>query len=42
MISHMVRRLRGSSPAVGSSRKITDGSPTKVIARSSLRRIPPE
>ena len=40
MICHMVRRLRGSSPVVGSSRKITAGSPTKVMARSSLRRIP--
>jgi hypothetical protein len=41
MISHMVRRLRGSKPVVGSSRKITRGS-TRVIARSSRRRIPPE
>ena len=36
------RRLRGSSPVVGSSRKITRGEPTSVIARSSRRRIPPE
>jgi hypothetical protein len=42
MICHMVRRLRGSSPVVGSSRKINAGSPTRVIARSSLRRMPPE
>lgn len=41
-VSHMVRRLRGSSPVVGSSRKITWGSPTRVMARSSRRRIPPE
>ncbi len=38
----MVRRLRGSRPVVGSSRKITRGSPTSVMARSSRRRIPPE
>jgi hypothetical protein len=42
MISHMVRLLRGSSPVVGSSRKITLGLPTSVIARSRRRRIPPE
>ena len=42
MISHIVRRLRGSRPVVGSSRKITCGEPTSVIARSSRRRIPPE
>ena len=42
MISHMVSRLRGSKPVVGSSRKITRGWPTRVIARSSRRRIPPE
>ena len=41
-ISHIVRRLRGSKPVVGSSRKITRGSPTRVMARSSRRRIPPE
>src|SRR5450759_3174716 len=42
MICHMVRRLRGSSPVVGSSRKITVGLPMSVIARSTRRRIPPE
>ena len=40
--SHIVRRPRGSRPVVGSSRKITRGEPTSVIARSSRRRIPPE
>ena len=39
---HIVRRLRGSSPAVGSSRKMIRGSPTRVIARSSRRCIPPD
>ena len=42
MICHISRRLRGSSPAVGSSRKMMRGSPIKVIARSRRRRIPPE
>ena len=42
MICHMVRLLRGSSPAVGSSRKMILGLPTSVMARSSLRRMPPE
>ena len=42
MLSHTARRLRGSSPVVGSSRKITCGEPARVIARSSRRRIPPE
>ena len=42
MVSHMVRLLRGSNPVVGSSRKITFGAPTSVMARSSLRRMPPE
>src|SRR6266542_398274 len=41
-MSHMTRRLRGSRPAVGSSRKMIRGSPTSVIARSSRRRSPPE
>ena len=36
------RRLRGSSPAVGSSRKMIRGSPTRVMARSRRRRMPPE
>ena len=40
--AHIVRRLRGSSPAVGSSRKMIRGLPTRVIARSSLRCIPPD
>ena len=31
-----------SSPVVGSSRKITDGRPTRPAARSSRRRMPPE
>jgi hypothetical protein len=38
----MWRRPRGSSPVVGSSRKITRGEPISVIARSRRRRIPPE
>ena len=42
MISHMVRRLRGSRPVVGSSRKMISGSPMRVMARSSRRRMPPE
>ena len=42
MISHIVWRLRGSRPVVGSSRKMIRGSPTSVIARSSRRRMPPE
>ena len=36
------RRLRGSRPVVGSSRKMIRGSPTSVIARSSRRCMPPE
>ena len=35
-------RLRGSSPAVGSSRKRMRGSLRRLEARSSRRRIPPE
>ena len=42
MMSHITRRLRGSRPVVGSSRKMIRGSPTSVIARSSRRRMPPE
>ena len=38
----MARRLRGSKPVVGSSRKMIRGSLTRVIARSSLRCMPPE
>ena len=40
--SHMSSRLAGSRPVVGSSRKITDGRPTRLAARSSRRRMPPE
>ncbi len=40
--SHMSSRLAGSSPVVGSSRKITGGLPTREAARSSRRRMPPE
>ena len=40
-MSHITRRLRGSRPVVGSSRKMIRGSPTSVIARSSRRRMPP-
>ena len=40
--SYTARRLRGSRPVVGSSRKMTCGAPISVIARSSRRRIPPE
>jgi predicted ATPase/DNA-binding SARP family transcriptional activator len=39
---HMPRRLRGSRPVAGSSRKITGGLATSVIARSSRRFMPPE
>ena len=39
---HMLCRLRGSSPVVGSSRKMIRGLPTSVIARSSRRFMPPE
>lgn len=35
-------RASGSSPVVGSSRKITAGVPTRLIAMSSRRAIPPE
>jgi len=42
LLGHMVRRLRGSRPAVGSSRKMMRGAPTRVIARSRRRRMPPE
>ena len=40
--SHNDRRLRGSSPVVGSSRNRTGGRATSASARSSRRRIPPE
>ena len=36
------RRLRGSSPVVGSSRNRTGGRHTSAAARSSRRRMPPE
>ena len=39
---HMVLRLRGSRPVVGSSRKSTDGLPVRLMAMSRRRRIPPE
>ena len=36
------RRAAGSKPVVGSSRKISSGSPTSPKARSRRRRCPPE
>ena len=39
---HTVTRACGSSPVVGSSRKITGGFPMRLIAMSRRRRIPPE
>ena len=39
---HTSRRDCGSSPVVGSSRKITGGSPMRLMAMSSRRRMPPE
>ena len=39
---HTSMRDCGSSPVVGSSRKITGGSPIRLIAMSRRRRIPPE
>ncbi len=41
-VSQTARRDRGSSPVVGSSRKMIEGSPTKVMARSRRLVIPPE
>ena len=41
MISHIAKRERGSSPVVGSSRKITGGVAIRLTARSNRRRIPP-
>ncbi|MNR50938.1 hypothetical protein D3C85_1705300 [compost metagenome] len=35
-------RASGSSPVVGSSRKMICGFPTRLKAMSSLRRMPPE
>ncbi|OEJ45728.1 hypothetical protein AR457_17845 [Streptomyces agglomeratus] len=42
MICHMLWRLRGSRPVVGSSRKMIRGLPTSVIAMSRRRFMPPE
>jgi ABC-2 type transport system ATP-binding protein len=42
IVAHRSRRLRGSRPVVGSSRKSTGGSATSAAARSSRRRMPPE
>jgi predicted ATPase len=39
---HTSVRLRGSSPVVGSSRYSSRGLPTRLAAKSSRRRIPPE
>src|SRR4029453_2079196 len=39
---HIRRRLTGSSPVVGSSRNSTGGRVTRLAARSSRRRMPPE
>ena len=41
-ISQTPARLVGSSPVVGSSRKRTGGAATKLVARSSRLRMPPE
>ena len=41
-MSHTSLRLRGSRPVVGSSRYSTRGRPTRLAARSSRRRMPPE
>src|SRR5205814_1535682 len=40
--SHMPSRPRGSSPVVGSSRKMIGGEVISAPARSSRRRMPPE
>src|SRR6266545_3951261 len=42
MTCHMVWRLRGSRPVVGSSRNRMRGSPMRLIARSRRRVMPPE
>ena len=42
MVSHICPRVRGSSPVVGSSRKISGGRLIRLAARSSRRRMPPE
>ena len=41
-MSHRSPRLRGSRPVVGSSRNSTSGAATRLAARSSRRRMPPE
>ncbi len=40
-VSHAARRASGSKPVVGSSRKISSGSPTSASAKSSRRSWPP-
>ena len=42
MVVHIWPRVRGSSPVVGSSRKISGGRVIRLAARSSRRRMPPE
>ena len=42
MTSHAARRAEGSKPVVGSSRKISSGSPISASATSRRRRWPPE
>ena len=42
MVCHIWALVRGSSPVVGSSRKMSGGQEIRLAARSSLRRIPPE
>ena len=41
-VFHTSMRACGSRPVVGSSRKSTGGSPMRLIAMSSRRRMPPE
>ncbi len=41
-VCHTSMRACGSSPVVGSSRKMIGGLPIRLIAMSSRRRIPPE
>mmetsp|Transcript_1613 Transcript_1613/g.3341 ORF Transcript_1613/g.3341 Transcript_1613/m.3341 type:complete len:110 (-) Transcript_1613:1851-2180(-) len=42
IMSHMMRLLYGSRPALGSSNHTTSGSPRSAIAIRTLRFIPPE
>ena len=42
MTSHDARRAAGSKPVVGSSRKMSSGSPMSASATSRRRRCPPE